>query len=226
MTELIKNWNNSNIRIRQSDRYVCLSDLAKASDKNLTDWLRQKRVKVYIDQASSVTGIPISQLIEVEHGKPTFSHPKVALRFAQWCNPALEFQVDCWLDELLTTGSVTLKPKTALELAKEQVKLLEQIEQLEAEKVLLEQENHQLAEAVDELFDYSSIVRIAKFNNCSETNFSWRKLKAASLNMGLEIKKVPCPRFGEKNLYNHNVWRYAYPEFRLPETTTLLIRKN
>lgn len=116
------------------------------------------------------------------------------------------------------------KPKTALELAKEQVKLLEHLEQLETEKALLEQENRSLSEAVDELFEYSSIIRIAKFNGCSEKAFAWRKLKAASIAMQLEVKLVPCPRYEYKNLYSHDAWRYVYPEYRLPETTTLIIK--
>jgi hypothetical protein len=37
----------------------------------------------------------------------------------------------------------------------------------------LEQENQHLAETVDELFDYSSIVRIAIYNGVNETIFSW-----------------------------------------------------
>lgn len=94
---------------------------------------------------------------------------------------------------------------------------------LEAENQQLLEENQELAEAVDELFEYSSLVRIAKFNNVSEKNFSWRKLKAASIQLGLEIKTVPCPRFETKKLYPHDAWRLAYPGVLLPETTTLRI---
>lgn len=128
------------------------------------------------------------------------------------------------LPTLRKTGTYSIvKPKTALELAREQVKLLEQLELLEAEKKLLEQENQHLAETVDELFDYSSIVRIAIYNGVNETIFSWRRLKVASDKLSLEIKKVPCPRFVTKNLYSHDAWRLAYPEYKLPETTTLVI---
>lgn len=114
-------------------------------------------------------------------------------------------------------------PQTYLEALKALVAVEEEKQQLEAEKRLLEQENLILAEAVDELFDYSSIIRIAKFNNVPEKTFSWRTLKAASLKMGKEIKRVPDPRFESKNLYSHDVWRVCYPYFKLPETTTLVI---
>ena len=107
----------------------------------------------------------------------------------------------------------------------------EEREKLEKEAVLLklqnddlEGENIRLSEVVDELFGYSSILRIAKFNGVSEKLFSWRLLKIASQKMNLEVKQVPCPRFVTKNLYSHDAWRYCYPNMRLPETTTLVIR--
>lgn len=106
----------------------------------------------------------------------------------------------------------------ALQLAADQQKA---IELQEAQIKLLEADNERQAEAIDELFEYSSIIRVAKFNGCSEKAFAWHKLKAASKAIGVEIKKVPCPRFGEKSLYSHDAWRLAYPEYRLPETTTL-----
>lgn len=98
-----------------------------------------------------------------------------------------------------------------------------EMEKLEVEKALLEEQNELLAEAVDELFDYSSIIRIAKFNNVCETRFKWQTLKGMSRKMGYEIKRVPCPRFEWKNLYSHDVWRVCYPDMRLPETVSLTI---
>jgi hypothetical protein len=89
---------------------------------------------------------------------------------------------------------------------------------------LLEGDNLRQAEVIDELFDYSSIIRIAKYNGCDEKAFSWHRLKAASKTIDAEIKKVPCPRFGMKNLYSHDAWRLAYPGYKLPETTTLVIK--
>ena len=101
-----------------------------------------------------------------------------------------------------------------------------EVERLESENKLLEQTNEQLSEAVDELFNYSSIVRIAKFNNVHESQFKWHKLKSISEQMGIEIKKVPDARYMTKNLYSHDVWRVAYPHISLPETTTLVIRQK
>lgn len=114
-------------------------------------------------------------------------------------------------------------PQTYLEALKALVAAEEEKELLRLEKQILEEENNTLAEAVDELFDYSSIIRVAKHNNCSEKKFNWRRLKAASIAISAEVKKVPCPRFGSKNLYSHDAWRVAYPWAKLPETTTLVV---
>jgi hypothetical protein len=128
------------------------------------------------------------------------------------------------LTEVPVLPEVPVVPKTALELAKEQVKLLEQLELQQAVIASLQEESERQAEVIDELYDYSSIIRIAKYNSVPETNFNWRMLKVASQKLGTEIKRVDCPRFGTKNLYSHDAWRLAYPDVNLPEITTLVIK--
>lgn len=123
------------------------------------------------------------------------------------------------------TTAIANVPQSYGEALLEAGRLQLELEKAEAEKALLEEQNEQLAEAVDELFDYSSIIRIAKYNNVPETCFKWQTLKGMSLRMKVEIKKVPCPRFEWKNLYSHDVWRVCYPDMRLPETTTLVIKQ-
>ena len=123
-------------------------------------------------------------------------------------------------------------PQTYLEALKKLVETVEENEKLKQQNAILadmndglEKDCHRQAEIIDELFDYSSIIRVANFNDCSEKNFNWRYLKSASDKMGIEVKKAPCPRYGQKNLYHHDVWRYCYPDSGLPETTTLTISK-
>lgn len=118
-------------------------------------------------------------------------------------------------------------PQTYLEALKALVASEEEKELLKLENQQLEKDNQILAEAVDELFDYSSILRVAKFNNVSEKSFAWRRLKAVSLQLGLEIKNVPSPRYANgMNLYPHEAWRVAYPDVALPETTTLRVYRS
>lgn len=103
----------------------------------------------------------------------------------------------------------------------EREKLEKEAELLRLQNEDLEGENTRLAEIVDEVFDYSSILRIAIFNHVSEKLFDWRRLKAASRKINVEIKQAPCARYGTKNLYSHEAWRYCYPEMKLPELPEL-----
>jgi len=209
--------------------WVNLTDMSKASGKLIGGWNRLESTKEFLTELETIMQIciiesKVGNIAESERG--TWAIEEVAIEFAGWCS--VQFKIWCLqqIKTLITEGTVSIKPKTALELAKEQVKLLEQLE-LQSHLIAdLEQEVLEQAEIIDELFDYSSILRVAKFNNCSEKAFSWRALKAASKAMGLEIKVAPCPRFGTKNLYSHDVWRYVYPQYKLPETTTVMITTN
>jgi len=114
-------------------------------------------------------------------------------------------------------------PQTYLEALKALVASEEEKEILKLQNEQLEQENELLSEAVDELFNYSSIIRVAKFNNMLENKFNYHRLKAVSAKIGIEPKKVPCPRFEYKLLYHHDAWRIAYPDVSLPETITIRV---
>ena len=113
-----------------------------------------------------------------------------------------------------------LKALVVSEEAKEQLKLQNSI--LESQVSDLEEDVQRQAEIVDELYNYSSIIRIAKFNQVNEKTFSWRKLKSTSEVLGLDILQAPCPRYVTKNLYSHEAWKVAYPEYLLPQVTDLV----
>ena len=198
--------------------------------RDVANWLSSKRVQETLKHLSGVTGIPVTDLYQVVQGgtpekQGTWIHPRLATRFAMWLSDDFGLMVEEWVQGWSTKPSKTpmTLPQTYKEALKALIAEVEAKEQLEAEKALLEQENHQLSEALDELFDYSSIVRVAKFNKVHESIFNWRLLKAVSNQMGLEIKKVPDARYETKNLYSHDVWRVAYPGVKLPETTTLVV---
>jgi phage anti-repressor protein len=121
----------------------------------------------------------------------------------------------------------TKTPQTYIEALKALIKAEEEKELLKLENEQLETDNETLATAVDELFDYSSILRVAKFNDLCESNFKWRHLKNVAIKLGLEIKNVPSPRYANgQNLYPHDAWRVAYPDVALPETTTLRVYRH
>jgi hypothetical protein len=119
-------------------------------------------------------------------------------------------------------------PQTYVEALKALVQAEEEKEALALENSLqaaqideLEEDVDRLSELADELFNYSSIIRIAKLNGVNEKAYNWRKLKAASKVKGVEVKQSPCSRFGVKNLYHIDAWKAAYPEAKLPETSGL-----
>lgn len=119
-------------------------------------------------------------------------------------------------------------PQTYVEALKALVQAEEEKEALALENSMqaaqieeLEEDVDRLSELADELFDYSSIIRIAKLNNVNEKVYNWRKLKAASKVKGVEVKHAPCQKFGVKNLYHIDAWKAAYPEAKLPEASGL-----
>ena len=225
---------------QESNGYINATRLAQAhkqltgQSRRVHEWLSNKRTKESLDHLSSKLGIPVNQLYQVFQGSPengggTWLHPKLATRFAIWLSDDFGLMVEEWVHKWSTNPKQHSQPKlpqTYAEALLEAGRLALELEKLEAEKALLEQENSELSKNLDELFDYSSIVRIAKFNQVSEKIFNWRSLKAMSIKMGKEIKKVPCPRFETKSLYSHDVWRVTYPEMKLPETTTLVISRG
>ena len=113
-----------------------------------------------------------------------------------------------------------LKALVASEEAKEQLKLQNSI--LENQVNELEDDNERQAEIIDELYNYSSIIRIAKFNQVNEKTFNWRKLKSTSEVLGLDILQAPCQRYVTKNLYHRDAWKTAYPEYLLPQVTDIV----
>ena len=115
MSNLIKSWNDRNIRIR-GDRYVSLTDMAQASGKQFSGWNRLESTKSYLATLSRSMQISIDVLVQAKttglnEDRGTWGHPKVAIRFAQWCSDEFAVQVDIWTDELITTGKVELAPQ-------------------------------------------------------------------------------------------------------------------
>lgn len=228
MTNLtVFDYNGQTISRRQ-DGFVNLTQMCQANGKRLDHWKELKATKQYIEELENQS--PESRVLDSINGGSnpgTWGHPSLAINLARWISPKFAVWCDGHIFNLMSNGTTSIErrvPQTYAEALLEAAHLAQENERLERQNSLLEQQNECLSEAVDELYDYSSIIRVAKFNNVSETQFKWHRLKATSDQMGLEIKKVPCPRFGEKNLYSHEVWRVAYPGVALPEVTTLVVK--
>ena len=71
----------------------------------------------------------------------------------------------------------------------------------------LEEELEDTQKELGILNNYYTVTRAQKY---FKKNFKWQKLKSKSIALGYEIKKVPCPRYGEANAYHSDVWGYVY----------------
>lgn len=79
---LIKSYKGKNIRINPETRYVCLTDMANASGKQIEDWNRLKSTSEYLKAFTLATGIPVANLLYVGEGTTgTWAHQKIAIRF-------------------------------------------------------------------------------------------------------------------------------------------------
>lgn len=238
MNSLVYNGKSFNQR---DDNYVNLGELCATHGKRFHNWNRTQTAKDYLTALAETLAqsdahictpdkLIISDVDAIGGNSGTWGHPLVAIEVARWISPAFGVWCNQHVKTLIESGSTAIAqpiqpqlPQTYLEALKALVAAEEQRTLLEAEKALLEKTNLALAETVDELFDYSSILRVSKFNGVSEKVFSWHRLKAVSEQLGAEIKRVPSPRFEYQNLYSHDAWRVAYPNVRLPETTTLVV---
>ena len=107
----------------EDNGYINITKLAKAYQKHTgkrrdaSEWLSNKRTKESINHLNSVTGIPVTELVEVKQGgKPenqvTFVHPKLALRFGIWLSDEFGYMVEQWFEEwtIAKTRSRRQKP--------------------------------------------------------------------------------------------------------------------
>lgn len=95
--------------IRTNGNLVCLTDMAKPYGKLVKDWTTLDSTQAYLKALNTEEGgIPLSPILVVSHGKPSFGSPEVAIAFAQWLSP--EFHVWCirHLRTLMETGSTSL----------------------------------------------------------------------------------------------------------------------
>ena len=116
MTNLIKHLYNGAIVSQETDGYVSLTDMAKASDKQVAKYLENQSTKLFLEGLSQDLRIPLSSLIRVVKGKGkqqgTWAHPEVAIDFAQWCS--VPFRI--WANRTLR-GAITQsnpEPKRAI----------------------------------------------------------------------------------------------------------------
>lgn len=77
------------------------------------------------------------------------------------------------------------------------------------------QEKERLQAELDYSKEWYSIKRVAKLNDIPWKSISWRKLKQASADIGIGVKKIFDANYGEVNTYHIKAWEAAYPELEL-----------
>jgi hypothetical protein len=116
---LSKNFQNSEIffSFENEDIYIYATPIAKHFGKPLANWLRNKETKEYVETFSKIKKIDAEQLIIVKQGgnakeQGTWIHKRLIINFARWLSPEFAIWCDETIEEILRTGSFSLKDNT------------------------------------------------------------------------------------------------------------------
>jgi len=106
---------NTLINQRAVDGYVNATAMCKAAGKKFNDYTRTATTEEFLQELSTVTGIPVTQLIvSVQGGNPdmqgSWVHPDVAINLGQWCSPKFAVAVAQWVREWFTGKAKTTLP--------------------------------------------------------------------------------------------------------------------
>ncbi len=111
-----------NIRFeRRDDRvWVSLTDMAKATGKQVGHWTRLDGTIEYLAKLESVLQIRITETVQggIPEAQGTWAIEEVAIKFAMWCNVEFEIWVTQQIRTLMTEGSVSIAPAPQPEPAK------------------------------------------------------------------------------------------------------------
>jgi hypothetical protein len=120
----LKNKNDTayELKYRDIDGYIDITNLCKAGGKLFGHYRENKKTQSFLQVLSSDIGIPISELIKLGTGSnhensQTWAHPQVAINIAQWISPQFDVLVSKWVYEIMITGKVDARiNKTTKEL--------------------------------------------------------------------------------------------------------------
>ena len=149
----------------KNNGYINITKLAKAYQKQsgrrreASEWLSNKRTKESIHHLNSVTGIPVTELIEVKQGgraenQGTFVHPKLALRFGIWLSDEFGYMVEQWFEEWAKKRIASHQPKSSPKLSIEKAIAL-------ANFACESAQNAGVAKALAESIKLDSVMQIA-----------------------------------------------------------------
>jgi hypothetical protein len=113
-----------NIKHREEDGYINVTNLCKAVGKKFSEWKRLEKTQAFLQALSSSMGIPADELLKYKtgsiHERATWVHPYVSINIAQWISPEFDVKVSSWVYEAMMTGKVDISnTKTFKEIQKE-----------------------------------------------------------------------------------------------------------
>jgi len=110
----ILTYNGQNITQRP-DGYVNATQMCQANGKQIGDWLKTQDAERYMNAISTVTNIPLTDLIKKIKpdvnkgiGGGTWIHPKLAIKLARWISVEFELWCDEHIKTLMEGGSTSL----------------------------------------------------------------------------------------------------------------------
>lgn len=92
---------------RVTDGYINATALCQASGKQFNDYYRLKNTQAFLEELSSETGIPVSELVVITKGgnpktQGTWVHPDMAVNLGQWLSPKFAVMVSKWVREWMS----------------------------------------------------------------------------------------------------------------------------
>ncbi|MES2981753.1 MAG: KilA-N domain-containing protein [Verrucomicrobiota bacterium] len=92
---------------RVTDGYINATALCQASGKQFNDYFRLKNTQAFLEELSTETGIPVSEMVVISKGgnvrtQGTWIHPDIAVNLGQWCSPKFAVLVSKWVREWMS----------------------------------------------------------------------------------------------------------------------------
>ncbi len=243
---IVRDYDGFAVYQRRTDRYLNATSMCKANGRLWADYWRNQSTQEFVRELSSVMGMSITDLVETRQGgmpqdQGTWVHPQVALHLGQWLSPRFAVLVTRWVEELLTTGTVSIATLSPLDILKQQVRLMEEQERriglanqtadMALAKAVAVEDSLRLTDANSEQANRlaKAAVDIHTNNSGRYTVLGWCRLNGYSCDIklasihgrklskicraaGLPLYTQRDPRWGEVNSYPEDVLERYFNE--------------
>lgn len=178
--------------------------------------LRHSHFMDRIDRVSNEVGIPFQRHTHInEQNNQSYPCALLCLRLAKLMTMTESVKV-----QLAVLDRVTeLENANNNKLPSNYIEALSLLIESEKAKEALRLENTKLTVLLDREFGYVSIIRASLYAGVHEKHFDWRVLKTYTIGLGMEVKKVPSPRFGYMLLYPIKAFQACYSDIDFDDLT-------